>query len=121
MQVTVAALTESEATLTDEKGQTAMHIPLEYLPEGIRLNDCLELAFLPDLSRLEEVKVEIDHLLTGLAGEGFKSMRQAKEQAMRAQVLSALTELVRIDGDRYYLRNLSHAAEAITKAVVGGR
>lgn len=121
MQMVVEKLIGNRVVLLNKSEARAVLLPIDILPDGLRVGDCVELAVLPDVSRLEEVKREITDLLSGLAGGGFKGMRRASEQAVRERVLKALTELVRIDGDRYYLRNLSHAAETITRAVVGGR
>ncbi len=121
MQMVVRRVIGNRVMLINESEARAVLLPVDLLPDGLRLGDCVELAVLPDVRRLEEVQKEITDILSGLASGDFKAARRATEKQIHERVLKALTELVRVDDNRFYLRNLSHAAEAISRAVVGGR
>lgn len=114
MNAVITKLNGEQAII--ECGEKAITLPVELLPDGVRIGDCVEIAVLPDIAKLEALQGEIATLLGPFQGKRIRRAEQPYQSITQAVRLT-LGGLVRERGGQFYLLNLENAAEEIAKAV----
>lgn len=107
----------SVAVFVDETLKQTI-IPVEFLPDGIRVGDVVELAILPDYRKLEELQQHIGGLLRSVTTlkPGNPEM---KEAAYRNLIFRLLRELARERDGGFWFRSIAHASEVIAAELMG--
>jgi hypothetical protein len=107
------------AIFASEDRNHRVRVSIGSLPEGIRVGDCVHIAILPDLEKLEEVRRLAENTLSSIAVGDFSGLQTSKKQLYSHVIFRQLRELTSERKEGFLLKDLSHAADTIATALCG--
>jgi hypothetical protein len=120
MQATLHILDrENGLAIFEGEDKHRVPLPISAIPDELRVGDCVEIAILPDLEKLEALQTYATNLLNSVIKGDVSGLQMSKQDAYKNAILRELGNLTRPREGGFYLINLEHAAEAIAAALVG--
>ena len=101
------------------KDDRLFFLPVEFMPDGLRVNDCISFTVFLDVEKLHEAQQSVNQLIGSIGSMQPNSTAQLKREAYYNVIMHQFGELTRVGCDGFVLKNLSHAAETIAAALVG--